>query len=163
MIQYDGCVACIPFTIDAWVVLPDHMHCIWTLPPGTDDFSMRWRLIKLLFSKSLPRTERLSATRQRRGERGIWQRRYWEHTIVSERDYAQHIDYIHVNPLKHGYVKRVCDWPYSTFHRYVADGILLVDWCGDMADLPTAGGDVGQKSVARPDTQISRSRSPQVR
>ncbi len=113
------------------------MHCIWTLPPGTDDFPMRWRLIKLLFSKSLPRTERLSATRQRRGERGLWQRRYWEHTIVTERDYAQHIDYIHVNPLKHGYVKRVCDWPYSTFHRYVADGILLVDWCSDMADLPT--------------------------
>jgi len=83
---------------------------------------MRWRLIKLLFSKGLPRTERLSATRQRRAERGIWQRRYWEHTIVTERDYAQHIDYIHVNPLKHGYVKRVCDWPHSTFHRYVADG-----------------------------------------
>jgi putative transposase len=67
----------------------------------------------------------------------LWQRRYWEHTIVTERDYAQHIDYIHVNPLKHGYVQRVCDWPHSTFHRYVADGILLVDWCGDMADLPS--------------------------
>ncbi len=116
-----------PFHIDAWVVLPDHMHCIWTLPPDTDDFPMRWRLIKLLFSKGLPRTERLSATRQRRAERGIWQRRYWEHTIVTERDYAQHIDYIHVNPLKHGYVQRVCDWPHSTFHRYVADGILLPD------------------------------------
>ncbi len=95
-----------PFHIDAWVVLPDHLHCIWTLPPDTDDFPMRWRLIKLLFSKGLPRTERLSATRQRRSERGIWQRRYWEHTIVTERDYAQHIDYIHVNPLKHGYVKQ---------------------------------------------------------
>jgi putative transposase len=126
-----------PFHIDAWVVLPDHMHCIWTLPPDTDDFPMRWRLIKLLVSKGLPRTERLSATRQRRAERGIWQRRYWEHTIITERDYAQHIDYIHVNPLKHGYVQRVCDWPHSTFHRYVADGILPVDWCGDMADLPS--------------------------
>jgi len=126
-----------PFHIDAWVVLPDHMHCIWTLPQDTDDFPMRWRLIKLLFSKGLPRTERLSATRQRRAERGIWQRRYWEHTIVTERDYAQHIDYIHVNPLKHGYVQRVCDWPHSTFHRYVADGILPVDWCGDIGDLPT--------------------------
>ena len=70
-----------PFHIDAWVVLPDHMHCVWTLPPDTSDFSVRWRLIKLLFSKGLPRTERLSATRQRRSERGIWQRRYWEHTI----------------------------------------------------------------------------------
>jgi putative transposase len=142
-----------PFHIDAWVVLPDHMHStarmqeveqrreqlpsIWTLPPDTDDFPLRWRLIKLLFSKGLPRTERLSATRQRRTERGIWQRRYWEHTIVTERDYAQHIDYIHVNPLKHGYVQRVCDWPHSTFHRYVADGILPVDWCGDIDDLPT--------------------------
>jgi putative transposase len=142
-----------PFHIDAWVVLPDHMHStarmqeveqrreqlpsIWTLPPDTDDFPMRWRLIKLLFSKGLPRTERLSATRQRRSERGIWQRRYWEHTIVTEKDYAQHIDYIHVNPRKHGYVQRVCDWPHSTFHRYVADGILPVDWCGDIDDLPT--------------------------
>jgi putative transposase len=117
-----------PFHIDAWVVLPDHMHCIWTLPQDTDDFPMRWRLIKLLFSKGLPRTERLSATRQRR---------YWEHTIVTERDYVQHIDYIHVNPLKHGYVQRVCDWPHSTFHRYVADGILPADWCGDIGDLPT--------------------------
>jgi putative transposase len=126
-----------PFHIDAWVVLPDHMHCIWTLPPDTDDFPLRWRLIKLLFSKGLPRTERLSATRQRRAERGIWQRRYWEHTIVTERDYAKHIDYIHVNPLKHGYVQRVCDWPHSTFHRYVADGILPADWCGGIDDLPT--------------------------
>ena len=125
-----------PFDIDAWVVLPDHLHCIWTMPPDTDDFPLRWRLIKLLFSKGLPRTERLSATRQRRAERGIWQRRYWEHTLVTERDYAQHIDYIHVNPLKHGYVQRVCDWPYSTFHRYVADGILPIDWCGDMTNLP---------------------------
>ena len=86
-----------PFHIDDWVVLPDHMHCIWTLPPDTDDFPTRWRLIKLLFSKGLPPTERLSATRQRRTERGIWQRRYWEHTIVIERDYAQHVDYIHVS------------------------------------------------------------------
>ncbi len=97
-----------PFHIDAWVVLPDHMHCIWSLPPDTADFPMRWRLIKLLFSKGLPRAERLSATRQQRAERGIWQRRYWEHALVNERDYAQHID-IHVNPLKHGYVQRVCD------------------------------------------------------
>ena len=126
-----------PFHIDAWVVLPDHLHCIWTLPPDTDDFPVRWRLIKLLFSKGLPRTERLSVTRKRRAERGIWQRRYWEHTIVNERDYNQHVDYVHVNPLKHGYVQRVCDWPYSTFHRYVADGILPVDWCSDVSNLPS--------------------------
>ena len=126
-----------PFHIDAWVVLPDHMHCIWTLPSDTDDFPLRWRLIKLLFSKGLPKTERLSVVRKRRGERGIWQRRYWEHTIISDRDYNQHIDYIHVNPLKHGYVKQVSDWQYSTFHRYVADGILPMDWCGTLSDLST--------------------------
>ncbi|WP_036254770.1 transposase, partial [Methylobacter sp. BBA5.1] len=88
--------------------------------------------------KGLPATERLSAVRKRRGERGIWQRRYWEHMIRDERDYARHIDYIHVNPLKHGYVKQVADWPYSTFHRYVADGLLSADWCGIPDDLPTA-------------------------
>ncbi|MCE9549476.1 MAG: transposase [Betaproteobacteria bacterium] len=126
-----------PFLIDAWVVLPDHMHCIWTLPPDTNDFPVRWRLIKLLFSKGLPSTERLSATRHKRSERGIWQRRYWEHTITTELDYAKHFDYIHVNPLKHGYVNRVQDWPYSTFHRYVHDGILAADWCGDVGDLST--------------------------
>ena len=127
-----------PFHIDAWVVLPDHMHCVWTLPPDDDDYPLRWRLIKLLFSKSLPATERLSSVRKRRGERGIWQRRYWEHTIRDERDYARHIDYVHVNPKKHGYVKQVVDWPYSTFHRYVADGSLPTDWCGALEDLMTA-------------------------
>ena len=127
-----------PFHIDAWVVLPDHMHCIWTLPPDSDDFSVRWRLIKLLFSKGLPRTERLSVSRHKRAERGIWQRRYWEHTILTQQDYANHIDYIHVNPLKHGYVSRVQDWPYSSFHRYVQDGILAKDWSGELNDLPTA-------------------------
>ncbi|MGR8953333.1 MAG: REP-associated tyrosine transposase [Gammaproteobacteria bacterium] len=125
-----------PFHIDAWVVLPDHMHCVWTLPHDTADYPLRWRLIKLLFSKGLPRTERLSSVRHRRAERGIWQRRYWEHTIMSERDFSQHIDYVHVNPMKHGYVKQVCDWPYSSFHRYVREGILPVDWCGELHDLP---------------------------
>lgn len=119
-------------------VLPDHMHCVLTLPPDADDYPLRWWLIKLLFSKSLPPTERLSAVRKRRSERGIWQRRYWEHMIRDERDYARHIDYIHVNPLKHGYVKQVGDWPYSTFHRYVAGGLLPADWCGVPDDLPTA-------------------------
>ena len=127
-----------PFHIDAWVVLPDHMHCIWTLPEGADDFPLRWRLIKLLFSKRLPQDELLSPKRKRRRERGIWQRRYWEHTITSDQDYARHIDYIHANPLKHGYVKKISDWPYSTFHRYVAEGILPLDWCGSIDDLPTA-------------------------
>ncbi|MBS4050545.1 MAG: transposase [Methylomonas sp.] len=127
-----------PFHIDAWVVLPDHMHCIWTLPPDTHDFSLRWRLIKLLFSKQMPKTERLSATRKRRGERGIWQRRLWEHTITDQYDYNRHVDYIHINPLKHGYVQRICDWPYSSFHRYVSDGVLPLHWSGEVTDLPSA-------------------------
>ncbi|HSN24280.1 MAG TPA: transposase, partial [Methylomicrobium sp.] len=114
----------------------DHMHCVWTLPHDTADYPLRWRLIKLLFSKGLPRTERLSSVRHRRAERGIWQRRYWEHTIMSERDFSQHIDYVHVNPVKHGYVKQVYDWPYSSFHRYVREGILTTDWCGKMDELP---------------------------
>lgn len=121
-----------PLPIDAWVVLPDHLHCVLTLPRDTDDFPVRGRLIKSLFSKGLPRNERLSATRRKRSERGIWQRRYWEHTITTELDYSRHIDYIHVNPLKHGYVTRVQDLRYSTFHRHVQAGILPIDWVGDV-------------------------------
>jgi putative transposase len=82
-----------PFHIDAWVVLPDHMHCVWTLPGGDADYSSRWKAIKIAFSKSIPKTERLSAVRIAKGERGIWQRRYWEHTIRDDKDYAAHVDY----------------------------------------------------------------------
>jgi putative transposase len=121
-----------PFVIDAWVVLPDHLHCVWTLPPGDDDFTNRWRLIKQGFSKALPITERRSAVRMARGERGIWQRRFWEHAIRNETDYAAHIDYCHINPFKHGYVQRVADWPYSTFHRDVERGIYPLDWAGGL-------------------------------
>ncbi len=121
-----------PFHIDAWVVLPEHLHCVMTLPPGDSDFSLRWRLIKSGFSRALPKTERRSRVRQAAGERGIWQRHYWEHLIRDEADYRRHVDYVHVNPLKHGHVKRVRDWPYSTFHHYVATGVYPVDWCGDV-------------------------------
>jgi len=121
-----------PFVIDAWVVLPDHLHCVWTLPQGDDDFTNRWRLIKQGFSKALPITERRSAVRMARGERGIWQRRFWEHAIRNETDYAAHIDYCHINPFKHGYVQRVADWPYSTFHRDVERGIYPLDWAGNL-------------------------------
>lgn len=123
-----------PFKIRAWVVLPDHMHCIIELPNGDTDFSTRWRLIKTEFSKSLPRTERLSAVRQRRGERGVWQRRYWEHLIKDETDYQAHMDYVHINPVKHRLVSRVSDWPYSTFHRLVGKGIYPADWAGECED-----------------------------
>jgi putative transposase len=117
-----------PFDIVAWVVLPDHMHCIWTLPASDADFATRWRLIKLLFSKSLPKQERLSATRKSRNERGIWQRRYWEHTIRDEMDFKRHVDYVHWNPMKHGLVQQLKDWPYSSFHHYVRDGLYPDDW-----------------------------------
>ncbi|MGR8953396.1 MAG: REP-associated tyrosine transposase [Gammaproteobacteria bacterium] len=120
-----------PFQIDAWVVLPDHLHSVWTLPSGDSDFSKRWRLIKSGFSRALPNTERRSEVRKAAGERGIWQRHYWEHLIRDNADYQRHVDYVHDNPLKHGYVKRIADWPYSTFHRYAAKGIYPVDWCGD--------------------------------
>ena len=119
-----------PFHIDAWVVLPEHMHCIWTLPDGDDDFATRWRLIKTRFSKDVPCLERRSALRVERGERGVWQRRYWEHAIRDDRDFERHMDYLHFNPVKHGWVQRVSDWPYSSFHRYVQQGVYSADWGG---------------------------------
>ena len=125
-----------PFHIDAWVVLPDHLHAVWTLPVGDSDYSGRWREIKKAFSKGLPKTERLSAVRAAKGERGIWQRRFWEHTIRDDADYAAHIDYVHINPVKHGLVERVAQWPYSSFHRAVAMDLYPLDWASDgVADL----------------------------
>ncbi|TXH64915.1 MAG: transposase [Lysobacteraceae bacterium] len=117
-----------PYTMVACVVLPDHLHCIWTLPEGDADIANRWRQIKLDFSRSVPADERLSHRRQAKAERGIWQRRYWEHLIRDECDLHNHIDYIHLNPLKHGLVARVADWPYSSLHRYVHDGNLPSNW-----------------------------------
>lgn len=126
-----------PFTIDAIVVLPDHLHCVWTLPPHDCDFSNRWRRIKAGFSSRLPKGERRSASRVATGERGIWQRRFWEHWIRDERDFSVHVDYIHFNPVKHGCVSRVVDWPFSSFHWYVKQGVLLADWGGHsvLADI----------------------------
>ena len=121
-----------PFRIDAWVVLPDHMHALWTLPQDDHDFSTRWRLIKANFSRELPRCEPISASRARKGERGLWQRRFWEHRIRDEEDFRRHVDYIHINPLKHGYVRRVVDWPFSTFGRYVRQGVYAEDWGVDV-------------------------------
>ena len=117
-----------PYRMEAIVVLPDHLHCIWTLPLDDADFSTRWFLIKRQFLRGVPHGESLSARRQLKGERGIWQRRFWEHAIRDEDDFAAHVDYIHYNPVKHGYVKRVADWPHSSFHRFVASGVLPADW-----------------------------------
>ncbi len=128
-----------PFAIDAWVVLPDHMHCVWTLPEGDADFPGRWRAIKTVFSKWLPGLGRPSPVMAARGERGIWQRRYWEHTIRDERDYAAHVDYVHFNPVKHGYVSAPEDWAYSSFQRCVAAGWYPAGWLGGGDDVVEAG------------------------
>jgi putative transposase len=122
------------FTIDAIVVLPDHLHTVWTLPENDSDFAMRWRLIKSGFSRGIARNERISSSRAAKGERGIWQRRYWEHTIRDESDFARHVDYVHINPVKHGLVKRVRDWAPSSFHRHVKLGNYPVDWAGDQSE-----------------------------
>jgi len=129
-----------PFKIEAAVILPDHLHCIWTLPEGDADFSTRWGLIKANFSRQIDNGERISQSRQKRGERGLWQRRFWEHKIRDEVDYQQHVDYIHWNPVKHGWVESVKDWSHSSFHLYVAKGIYQQNW-GRGIDLPelTAG------------------------
>jgi putative transposase len=130
-----------PFHIDAWVVLPDHMHCIWwTLPEGDTDFPGRWHAIKTAFSKTVPKTEPRSQVMLRRGERGIWQRRYWEHTIRDGRDYAVHMDYVHFNPVRHGLVQSPGDWEFSSFRRCVTEGLYPPDWaCG--GDEPGEAGE----------------------
>src|SRR5258707_8109632 len=120
----------VPFYIDAWVILPDHMHCLWTLPESDADFSGRWRAIKTAFSKSLPADEPRSPVMTSRGERGIWQRRYWEHTIRDDRDYAAPMDYAHFNPVKHGLVESVADWPVFSFPRCVGRGLYPQGWLG---------------------------------
>ena len=118
-----------PFRLEATVILPDHLHAIWTLPEGDDDYSGRWRTIKAQFTRLTGATG-IGLTRNGKGEYDLWQRRFWEHTIRNERDLRAHVDYIHFNPVKHGCVKRVQDWPHSTFHRYVRAGLYPIDWAG---------------------------------
>lgn len=117
-----------PFHIDAFVVMPDHLHAIWTLPSGDADFASRWMLIKAGFSRHIAHGERRNASRLAKGERGIWQRRYWEHLIRDNSDYERHVDYVHYNPVKHGFAIRAADWPYSSIHRYIAAGLVECDW-----------------------------------
>jgi len=124
-----------PFKLNAMVVLPDHLHAIWTLPPGDHHYAKRWRLIKAGFSRHMPKDERINPSRKLKGERGIWQRRYWEHLIRDNQDFENHVNYIHFNPVKHGYVKRTIEWPYSSFHNYLSKGMLNKDWgnCDDFS------------------------------
>jgi putative transposase len=123
-----------PFETEAICILPDHIHAIWSLPEGDSDFASRWMRIKASFSRGLPASTTRSASKVAKREKGIWQRRYWEHTIRDDADFERHVDYIHHNPMKHGLVSRVADWPFSSFHRYVERGILPMDWGGDLTE-----------------------------
>ena len=116
------------FKIDAIVVLPEHLHAIWTLPKDDTDYATRWMLIKSNFSRNIPKGERRNISRILRHERGIWQRRYWEHLIRDEEDFIRHIEYIHYNPVKHGYVLKPIDWPFSSIHRDIHAGIVPPNW-----------------------------------
>jgi putative transposase len=125
-----------PFAIDAWVLMPDHLHCVWTLPQGDTDYSTRWAQIKRTVSRfcdpdmHVPRPT--TESRRKHRDSVIWQRRFYEHQIVDERDFARHVDYVHFNPVRHGCVASAAAWPFSTFHRYVRAGILSADWGGSM-------------------------------
>ncbi len=127
-----------PFTIDAWVLLPDHLHCIWTLPDSDADFSTRWMMIKrkvsIACAAQYKRPEWLTASKQKHRESSLWQRRFWEHQIRDDKDYAKHLDYLHYNPVKHGLVTQVKDWPYSSFHRFVKHHSYDENW-GNSIDL----------------------------
>ncbi|MEX2286129.1 MAG: transposase [Planctomycetaceae bacterium] len=122
----------LPFELVAICLLPDHLHAVWSLPVGDADYSTRWKKIKGNFTsewlKSGHAESAITASRKKKGERGIWQRRFWEHTINDETDLEKHVDYIHYNPVKHGYVKRPWDWPFSSFRRFVAAQHYPKDW-----------------------------------
>lgn len=125
-----------PFTINAMVLLPDHLHAIWTMPRGDDNYSTRWACIKKEFTKRYleagGREQATSRSRRKNRRRGIWQRRFWEHTIEEEDDFDAHFDYAHWNPVKHGYVICPALWPHSSFHRWVKKGVYPRNWgCGD--------------------------------
>ena len=135
-----------PFKVEAICLLPDHIHTIWRLPDGDSAYPQRWNEIKGIFTKQFrdisSDEEQISRSRQRKGEGGIWQRRFWEHIIRDENDLKNHMDYLHYNPVKHGLVDQVVDWPWSSFHRYVKAGIYPVDWGGSLPakmNLSTTG------------------------
>ncbi len=130
-----------PFKTIAICILPDHLHAVWSLPDNDADFPLRWNLIKSGFSRRMQPSASRSSSKIARREKGIWQRRYWEHAIRNEADLARHIDYIHFNPVKHGHVSRVADWPHSSFSRYVEQGLLPMDWGGDVRTIDGSFGE----------------------
>ncbi len=131
-----------PFVVDAAVILPDHLHCIWTLPENDNDFPVRWRLIKTWFTKHCgPEHKRHPGTsRIKRKEQGIWQRRYWEHLIRDDMDYEHHVHYIHYNQVKHNYCREPAKWPYSSIHKFIRQGIVARDWGSSGIVLPDTVG-----------------------
>lgn len=135
------------FRIDAWVLLPDHMHCLWTLPEGDADFSTRWNLIKRRTSKALKdichRPEWMNASKKAHRELTFWQRRFWEHRIRDEKDFERHADYIHFNPVKHGLCSRPAEWAYSSLHRYMGQGVYPVDWAISPPEWELSAGEPG--------------------
>ena len=123
-----------PFEIVAQVILPDHLHVLWKLPDGDSDFPMRWRQIKAAFTRVYAKAgpdEGGSESRLAKREQTVWQRRYWEHTVRDEADLAAHVEYIHFNPVKHGWATRPRDWQHSTFHDWAARGLYDIDWAAD--------------------------------
>ncbi len=124
----------LPFRTDAVVILPDHLHAVWTLPVGDTDFSTRWKRIKTRFTIAVGPGPRGSPSKTARGEMGLWQRRFWEHGVRDADDYRAHVEYCWINPLRHGLVARVADWPHSSFHREVRRGIVPLDWAGTIPD-----------------------------
>jgi len=130
-----------PFDMPVCVLLPDHLHCIWTLPDRDDNYPERWRQIKQRFTREYlscgGKDRAVTKDQHRQGRKGVWQPRYWEHRIRSEEDYFKHHDYIHLNPVKHGYVDKPEDWPWSSFHQHVRNGWLDPNWPGSSpVDLP---------------------------
>jgi putative transposase len=123
-----------PVRVDAMVVLPDHLHAVWRLPEGDADFPLRWRKLKARFTRAVGGEWRRSESKVRKGERGLWQRRYWEHMIRDADDWRRHVEYCWINPVKHGLVGTVRDWPLSSFHRDVRRGLVPEDWAGDVIE-----------------------------
>ncbi|WP_095588653.1 REP-associated tyrosine transposase [Actibacterium ureilyticum] len=136
-----------PIRCDAFVVLPDHLHAIWTLPPGDEDFSTRWGALKARFTRAVKSHGRVglhptgpsalvgcnptlprSRSKIEKGDGGIWQRRFWEHMIRDEADYTAHLAYCWRNPVKHGLAKRASAWPYSSIHRDIRLGLVGSEW-----------------------------------
>jgi putative transposase len=130
-----------PFETIAICILPDHIHMLWQLPQDDTDYASRLGLFKSAFSRGLAPSPTRSESKIAKREKGIWQRRFWEHAIRDDTDFERHVDYIHYNPVKHGLVHRVADWPFSSFHRYVERGLLPSDWAGDAKELSGSFGE----------------------